>query len=274
VRGRAGEANPGITALLLKRGARPDDHVLYLAAFDGGHDSLRPLPPCAPDIAATTALSAPIRAGRGAAADRAAAGVRREPERAGTGRTCPLPAGGPRRAAASRRTAGTARPGTALSAADELLAACRRADRAAATVLLAADRDLAGRLTAGDYRPWPEPLRSFAATGHDPDRVALEAAAPGVPADRILAELAATDFLTLDGQGRVDAAYPFSARPTGIEVALPGGVRVAAMCAIDALGIPAMLGSDAVITSVDPVSGDPVQVRFTDGIAAWQPAAR
>jgi hypothetical protein len=44
------------------------------------------------------------------------------------------------------------------------------------------------------------------------------------------------------------------------------------MCAIDALGIPAMLGCDAVITSADPVSGDPVQVRFTSGVAAWQPA--
>lgn len=42
--------------------------------------------------------------------------------------------------------------GTALSAADELLAACRRADRAAATALLAADPGLAGRLSAGDYQ--------------------------------------------------------------------------------------------------------------------------
>jgi ankyrin repeat protein len=39
-----------------------------------------------------------------------------------------------------------------LSAADELLAACRHADRAAATALLAADPDLAGRLTTDDYR--------------------------------------------------------------------------------------------------------------------------
>jgi hypothetical protein len=116
-------------------------------------------------------------------------------------------------------------------------------------------------------------LRSFAATGRAPDRATLEAAAPpGVPADRILAELAAGDFLTLDGQGQITAAYPFSARPTGIEVVLPGGVRVAAMCAVDALGVPAMLGTDAVITSADPVSGEPVQVRFTGGAAAWQPA--
>jgi hypothetical protein len=116
-------------------------------------------------------------------------------------------------------------------------------------------------------------LRSFAATGQAPDPAVLEdAAPPGVPADSVLGELAAGDFLTLDGQGRITAAYPFSARPTGIEVVLPGGVRVAAMCAIDALGIPAMLGCDAVITSADPVSGEPVRVRFNSGVAVWQPA--
>src|SRR5207248_10337291 len=41
---------------------------------------------------------------------------------------------------------------TALSSADEFLAACRRADRAAAEGLLAADPDLPGRLTPEDHR--------------------------------------------------------------------------------------------------------------------------
>jgi ankyrin repeat protein len=59
----AGEANPAITRLLLEYGARPDDHVLYLAAFDGSHECLRLLLPYAPDIAETTALSAPISTG-------------------------------------------------------------------------------------------------------------------------------------------------------------------------------------------------------------------
>ncbi|HEX5301394.1 MAG TPA: ankyrin repeat domain-containing protein [Streptosporangiaceae bacterium] len=59
----AGEANPAITALLLEYGARPDDHVLYLAAFEDSHACLRLLLPYAPDIAASTALSAPISTG-------------------------------------------------------------------------------------------------------------------------------------------------------------------------------------------------------------------
>ena len=118
-------------------------------------------------------------------------------------------------------------------------------------------------------------LRAFAETGHPPDPAGLEAvAAPlGVSAQAVVAALADGDFLTLDEHGIVDAAYPFSARPTGIEVTLPTGVTVASMCAIDALGIAAMLGSDAVIDAADPVSGEPVRVTFTSGAARWQPDA-
>jgi hypothetical protein len=116
-------------------------------------------------------------------------------------------------------------------------------------------------------------LRAFAATGRAPDPAALEAvAAPlGASARAVLAALAAGDFLTLDENGQVDAAYPFSARPTGIEVTLPSGVTVASMCAIDALGIAAMLGCDTVIDSADPVTGDPVRVTVAGGTASWQP---
>ena len=59
----AGASNPAITGLLLDRGARPDDHVLYLGAFEPDHECLRLVLPYAPDIAATSALSAPISTG-------------------------------------------------------------------------------------------------------------------------------------------------------------------------------------------------------------------
>ena len=116
-------------------------------------------------------------------------------------------------------------------------------------------------------------LRAFAETGNAPDPPVLErTAAPlGVSARAVLAALAAGDFLTLDEHGQVVAAYPFSARPTGIEVTLPSGVTVASMCAIDALGIAAMLGSDTVIDAADPVSGEPVRVTFAGGTARWNP---
>jgi Alkylmercury lyase len=116
-------------------------------------------------------------------------------------------------------------------------------------------------------------LRAFAGTGRAPDPAVLEAvAAPlGASARAVLAALAAGDFLTLDEDGQVDAAYPFSARPTGIEVTLPAGVTVASMCAVDALGIAAMLGCDTVIGSADPVSGEPVRVAIASGTATWEP---
>ncbi|MEV7025957.1 alkylmercury lyase family protein [Kitasatospora sp. NPDC093558] len=117
-------------------------------------------------------------------------------------------------------------------------------------------------------------LRSFATTGAPPGQAELDRAAEpfAVPADRVLAELAAEDFLTLDDTGRIQAAYPFSVTPTEHVVQIADGPTVWSMCAIDALGIPVMLGADAVITSADPVTGEPVRVEFTDGTATWQPA--
>lgn len=119
-------------------------------------------------------------------------------------------------------------------------------------------------------------LRSFATAGRRPEAAELgEAAAPfGTTADVVLAELHAGDFLRLDAAGQIRAAYPFSAVPTPHVVQIDGGPRVHAMCAIDALGIAAMLGTGVAITSADPRTGDPVAVTVQAGghKAAWEPA--
>ncbi|MFE7113156.1 organomercurial lyase [Streptomyces sp. NPDC057575] len=116
-------------------------------------------------------------------------------------------------------------------------------------------------------------LRHFAATGAAPEPADLESAAAeaGRTAGEVLAELAAEDFLTLDADGRIHAAYPFSAVPTRHRVRLAGGAAVWSMCAIDALGIVAMLGTDTVISSTDPVTGDTVTVTARDGRTVWEP---
>ncbi|MGW2424244.1 alkylmercury lyase family protein [Streptomyces sp. NPDC001709] len=88
----------------------------------------------------------------------------------------------------------------------------------------------------------------------------------------MLAELAGEDFLSLDADGRIAAAYPFSATPTPHRVVIDGTVQAWSMCAIDALGMSAMLGKDVVIHSSDPITGDPVTVTNRDGRAVWQPA--
>ncbi|MFE2304662.1 organomercurial lyase [Streptomyces sp. NPDC059411] len=118
-------------------------------------------------------------------------------------------------------------------------------------------------------------LRHFAATGAAPDAQTLQpvAAGAGRSSTEVLAELADEDFLTLDETGNIRAAYPFSAAPTRHRVRLENGVEVWSMCAIDALGIPAMLGQDAVISSTDPVSGEPVTVTSTTGTSQWEPAS-
>ncbi|MFB9485329.1 alkylmercury lyase family protein [Streptomyces filamentosus] len=117
-------------------------------------------------------------------------------------------------------------------------------------------------------------LRSFATTGAPPAAAEMESAAVpfGVPAAEVLAELASEDFLTLDDAGHIQAAYPFSAVPTEHAVQIADGPTVWSMCAIDALGIPVMLDTDALITSTDPVTGEPVRVEFTNGKTTWQPA--
>jgi alkylmercury lyase-like protein len=44
------------------------------------------------------------------------------------------------------------------------------------------------------------------------------------------------------------------------------------MCAIDALGIPLMTGSDVVIDSADPDSGTPIRIQRRGDEWTWQPA--
>lgn len=120
-------------------------------------------------------------------------------------------------------------------------------------------------------------LRSFAATGQPPDAAALDAAAVGWArtAQEILADLHEEDFLRLDDAGQVRAAYPFSAVPTPHLVQIEKGPQVYAMCAVDALGIAAMLGAGTRITSADPHTGEPVTVTVQAGgqQARWEPAA-
>ncbi|MCI0407406.1 MAG: alkylmercury lyase family protein [Acidobacteria bacterium] len=69
------------------------------------------------------------------------------------------------------------------------------------------------------------------------------------------------DLLVLDTIGdTVLAAYPFSSIPTPHRVHLSGR-DVFALCAVDALGITAMLNEDARISSRCAHCGSPVEVR-------------
>ncbi|WP_342214016.1 organomercurial lyase, partial [Nocardia abscessus] len=104
------------------------------------------------------------------------------------------------------------------------------------------------------------------------DQLSAAAAALGVDLIATLGQLAAADLVHTGRDGRIEIAYPFSDRPTGTVVHLVGHPPVAAMCAIDALGIPLMSGSDGVITSIDPTTSAPIRVERAGRGWTWHPA--
>lgn len=87
----------------------------------------------------------------------------------------------------------------------------------------------------------------------------------------VLAALHDLDAIRLAPDGQVVVAYPFSATPTRHRVRIRESTYVYAMCAIDALGIAAMLGEDTRIDSADITNGQPVSVSMTAGSTSWDP---
>jgi len=102
-------------------------------------------------------------------------------------------------------------------------------------------------------------LRGFRDSGQvHRDDLRPTAAALGVDLDDALHQLGRADLVHSAPDGQIEVAYPFSRQPTGHTVCLIGHPPVAAMCAIDALGIPVMTGTDGVIDSADPDTGTPI----------------
>lgn len=118
-----------------------------------------------------------------------------------------------------------------------------------------------------------EILRTFAATGRPPTPSELDAATAGsgrLTRDVVTA-LHEADAIRLDLDGHIAVAYPFSTGPTRHRVRIADRVDAYAMCAIDALGISAMLGKDTRIESLDVTSGEPITVTMTGDSTAWEP---
>ena len=95
-------------------------------------------------------------------------------------------------------------------------------------------------------------MRQFLQTGTPPAVAWITGTATALGLDgTALADLEAAD-LVRTADGIVTVAYPFSGTPTRQRVELDGFPAVYAMCAIDALGVPAMAGRDGKITATDP----------------------
>ena len=115
-------------------------------------------------------------------------------------------------------------------------------------------------------------LRQFLHTGVPPTREWLRTAAGSLGlGESAIADLAAADLVHLT-DGVVRVAYPFSGTPTRQTVELDGLPAVYAMCAIDALGIPAMAARDGRIAATDPRDGSPVVVSVRNRSWTWTPA--
>jgi hypothetical protein len=116
-------------------------------------------------------------------------------------------------------------------------------------------------------------LATFAATGLPPspaDIKRLIHAAEGDP-DLVRAELTEADMLAFTAHGEIRAAYPFSPAPTPIRVRWDGGPDVYAMCAIDALGMSAMLSCPVTIAASEPDTGRAIIVAVDADQARWTP---
>lgn len=121
----------------------------------------------------------------------------------------------------------------------------------------------ATHLTRSERACYRRILRHFIAGGPSP----LDSR----PAEEV-ARLIEADLLQTDDDGRLTVAYPFSAQPTRHRVTLHDGRGYYAMCAIDALAIPHMLGQRGEVQAREPDGQRIVRVAVDpDGKPTWTP---
>jgi alkylmercury lyase-like protein len=133
--------------------------------------------------------------------------------------------------------------------------------------------DIVERLARAALSPAENDLRkailtAFAEGGRAPSvhEVAHTLARPVGEVVEGLRKLAAYDLMVWkEDEPRILSAYPFSGVPTAHQVLIDGHTRLYAMCAIDALGIPFMLGQGAGIRSACFFCQQPVTVDVHGG---------
>lgn len=113
-------------------------------------------------------------------------------------------------------------------------------------------------------RVWRMILRLYAELGHAPTQADIVAASRIAVGDigNLLDRLRSHDLIDLDAAGGITLAYPFTQACTGHRIHI-GDNTLNALCAIDALGVAAMLQTDIVISSTCHRCGEAVQVVTT-----------
>jgi hypothetical protein len=110
-------------------------------------------------------------------------------------------------------------------------------------------------------------LGRFVATGGPVTVHGLAALLPGHEPGEVADGVARLDDkdLVLVRDGQILLAYPFAASPTPFTVLIPGGGERYAVCAIDALGVPALLGEAVTIRSRCHHCGDALEIPTRPG---------
>jgi hypothetical protein len=126
-----------------------------------------------------------------------------------------------------------------------------------------------GALSASARAALGEILDRFAAEGGPVDVTTLRA--PGAAVD----ELDARDLVYASG-GQVVLAYPWSGTPTAFVAVLPDGRQRWACCALDALGIAALLRQPVTVRAACHHCDEPIRLELTPdgtvadpGVLAW-----
>lgn len=117
-------------------------------------------------------------------------------------------------------------------------------------------------------------LLALGQSGKPPTRDQLEAWATelDLDLDAALRHMAESELVFLDTAGRgITGGVPFAPGPTAHQVRIVDGPTVSANCAIDALGIAAMLERDVDVESLDPSTGEQFTASSRAGRWAWQP---
>lgn len=118
-------------------------------------------------------------------------------------------------------------------------------------------------------------LQAFLAARRAPTLAELRPVARqiGIGLERVLAELVVHDVIQRAADGTLQVAYPFSGVPTPHQVEIDGAPPVFAMCAIDALGLPFMVGRPATIHTQDPIDATRITILVepANGNQSWSP---
>ncbi|GAD83341.1 alkylmercury lyase [Nocardia asteroides NBRC 15531] len=150
-----------------------------------------------------------------------------------------------------------------VSDGDEITACCPSESGAASALdELSSQRDDARPANPVERAVHHAILRGFAERGRPPTAMEISEVVAGqyVSIASVLRRLHETDVIRLNGDGEIASAYPFSGTPTPHRVQIIDGPIVYAMCAVDALGLAAMLDTDVEVSSADPVTHAPITV--------------